>query len=212
MDRKEALTACTGVILAGGRNSRLPGIRKSFHEVGGARIIDVILALHRSLFQEVILVTNDPADFSDLDALIATDIDPSRCSLAGIHAGLFYARTPWIFVTASDTPFLSRELVLAVLERLEPGVDAVVPETGDGLFDHLCAAYSRECLPRIEANLARDRYFVRDSYRRNRCRILPLSRVRHIDPDGRSFFNINTPEDLEKAREMAGSRDLHGKE
>ena len=82
---------CTGVILAGGRNRRFPGINKSFQKVGTHTMLARIHTLFSMMFEEVILVVNEPALFLDIDALIVTDIDPSQCALAGLHAGLFHA-------------------------------------------------------------------------------------------------------------------------
>jgi molybdopterin-guanine dinucleotide biosynthesis protein A len=194
---------CTGVILAGGRNLRLPGIRKAFHDIQGRRVIDRIYAIFSRLFGRVILVTNDPVVFAGWDALIVSDIDPSRCSLAGIHAGLFYADTPWCFVTACDIPFLQEDLVRLLLSRIRPGIDVILPETGGGV-EPMLAAYSRECLPSIEKNLASGTFMIKRFFRKNRVDIVPLEAVKKVDPGMHSFFNINTPEDLEAARLMAG--------
>jgi molybdopterin-guanine dinucleotide biosynthesis protein A len=193
---------CTGVILAGGRNLRLPGIRKSFHEIGGLRVMDRIHGMFSRLFHRIILVTNDPAAYAGWDALIVSDIDPSRCSLAGVHAGLFYADTPWCFVSACDTPFLKEDLARFLLSRIRPGLDVVIPETEGGI-EPLFAAYSRECLPLIEKTLNTGNYKIRSFFRRNRVDVIPLARVRELDPGLTSFFNINTADDLQRARTMA---------
>ncbi|MFH1156024.1 MAG: molybdenum cofactor guanylyltransferase [Pseudomonadota bacterium] len=193
---------CTGVILAGGRNIRLPGIKKTFHEIQGRRVMDCIYGMFTSLFDRVIVVANDPGDFVEWDALIVSDIDPSRCSMAGLHAGLFYADTPWCFVSACDTPFLKEDLARHILSCIRPGIDVVIPETEGGL-EPLFAAYSRECLPLIEKNLEAGIYMIKRFFRKNRVDTIPLDVVRRIDPGMTSFFNINTPEDLETARQMA---------
>ncbi|MEZ4551609.1 MAG: NTP transferase domain-containing protein [Desulfobacterales bacterium] len=98
-------TACTGVILAGRLNTRFSGKNKAFIRFGDHRVIDHIYAVFRSVFDEIILVTNQPAAYLGFDLTIVTDIFAARSSLTGIHTGLFYARTPFIFVTACDTPF-----------------------------------------------------------------------------------------------------------
>ena len=70
--------ACTGVILAGGLNSRLPGKKKTFHRVGNTTMLEQIHTLFSRLFQEVILVVNDPEDFSQWDMMVTTDIIPAQ--------------------------------------------------------------------------------------------------------------------------------------
>lgn len=193
---------CTGVILAGGRNRRLPGIKKSFHEIHGTRIMDAIYGVFASLFDELIIVSNEPEAFVEWDALIVRDIDPSRCSICGVHAALFYATRPNVFISACDTPFLQPGLAEYLLGQVRPGYDVIIPETEGGL-EPLCAVYSKECLPRIEKNLREKQFMIKKAFRKNRIRIVPKEVIRTLDPEMTSFFNINTPEDLEKARQLA---------
>ncbi|MDA3898243.1 MAG: NTP transferase domain-containing protein, partial [Desulfobacteraceae bacterium] len=81
-------TACTGVILAGGLNKRFSGENKAFISFGNRRVIDNIYEVFRAVFDEIILVTNQPMAYLEWDVNIVTDIYPYRSSLTGIHAGL----------------------------------------------------------------------------------------------------------------------------
>ena len=101
-------TSCTGVILSGGLNKRFQGKNKAFINVGEHRIIDNIYEVFKSVFDEIILVTNSPMDYLDWDIHVVTDLYPVRSSLTGIHSGLFYAGNPFIFAAACDTPFLKK--------------------------------------------------------------------------------------------------------
>ena len=192
---------CTGVILAGGRNSRLPGIKKTFHEIGGKKIMDIIYEIFSSVFDEIIIVTNEPHEFAEWDGLIVSDIYPSRCSLAGIHAGLYYSSKKHIFVSACDTPFLKKELIVYILSLINPEFDVIIPETEAGL-ETLCAVYSRASLPIIEKNLKNRIYMVKKFFKKNRVKTISPKNIKQFDPEMSSFFNINTPEDLEKAKIM----------
>ncbi len=192
---------CTGVILAGGRNSRLPGIKKTFREINGIKIMDIIYEIFSLIFDEIIIVTNEPHEFAGWDGLIVRDIDQSRCSLAGIHAGLYYSSKKHIFVSACDTPFLSKELLHYILSCINSRFDVIIPETEAGL-ETLCAVYSRNSLPRIERNLKNRIYMVKKFFKKNRVKIISVKNIKKFDPEMNSFFNINTPEDLEKAKLM----------
>jgi len=196
---------CTGVILAGGRNSRFPGIKKTFHEINGKKIMDIIYEILSSIFDEIIIVTNEPHEFTEWDALIVSDIDQSRCSLAGIHAGLYYSSKKHIFVSACDTPFLNRELIVYILSQINPKFDVIIPET-EGGFEALCAVYSRDSLPAIEKNLQNRVYMVKKFFKKNRVKVISRKKIKKFDPDMNSFFNINTPEDLEKAKMMKAKK------
>jgi molybdenum cofactor guanylyltransferase len=190
---------CSGVILAGGLSTRLGGRNKARIEIGGKTVLDRLLATFENLFEEVILVTNDPASYLDKNLIIATDLFPERSSLTGIHAGLFTATRSHAFFSACDAPFLQASVVEAILERIEPGIDVVIPETDAGI-EPLCAVYSRNCLLAAERNLRRKQFRIRRMFKKLRVRTVSRKALSARDPELISFFNINTPEDLDKAR------------
>jgi len=193
----------TGVILAGGKNSRLPGEKKTFRKIGERTILDHIYKVFSSLFKEVMIVVNDPEAFAGWDMTIVTDIIPSKCALAGLHAGLFYASYPYVYATACDTPFLRQSVVEHIVGRIEKGYDVIVPRTDDGL-ETLSAAYSKECIPLIEEALKKDMYMIKKFFRPGKVKEIPITELRPLDPELQFIFNVNTPEDLERARIMAG--------
>ena len=79
--------------------------------VNGERIVDRLYRIFRETFAEIIVVTNDPIKYLDLDANIVTDLFPVRSSLTGIHDGLFHCRTPYAFFAWCDIPYLKKEVV-----------------------------------------------------------------------------------------------------
>jgi molybdopterin-guanine dinucleotide biosynthesis protein A len=200
-------STCCGIILAGGLNSRFKGQNKAFIEIDGIRILDRIYDLFKSLFSEIIIVTNHPLQYLEWDAKIVTDIYQERSSLTGIHAGLFYASAPYAFVTACDTPFLSAKTVKAIVEAIEPRFDAIIPETEDGL-EPLAAVYSKKCLQPIENQLKRRLFRIQHFFRKIPLKKISVVRLRRTDPALLSFLNINTPEDLENALQFLQDRPL----
>jgi molybdenum cofactor guanylyltransferase len=120
--------------------------------------------------------------------------------LAGIEAGLVAARHPLAFVAAGDMPFLTESVVGHLLERLERGgVLAVVPHYR-GRTHPLCAAYAGALLPRVGKAL--------DSGTRAVHEFLEgMDEVEYVGEELRRFgdpdlllMNVNSPEDLERAR------------
>jgi len=192
-------TACTGVILAGGLNKRFSGKNKAFINFGNRRVIDNIYDIFTSVFEEIILVTNQPMTYLEWNVNIVTDIYPVRSSLTGIHAGLFSARTPFIFVTACDTPFLKKEMVETVVSHIEPGVAVVIPETSHGT-EQLCAVYSKLCLSLMERQIKEKKFQIKKMFKKIRVKKIPETVLRDNDPELVSFFNINTAEDYSKAK------------
>ena len=192
---------CSGVILSGGLAARYDGTEKALLQVGGVRILDRIYEIYRELFDEIILVTNSPEKFLEWDLLIVADLFPIRSSLTGIHAGLFYATNPYAFISACDTPFLRKEMVETVIGKIEAQIDIVMPETSAG-FEPLCAAYSKRCLEAAQNNLEQEKLKITRTFRKSRIKTISEKVLRQIDPALRSFFNINTPGDLQQAEEM----------
>lgn len=184
----------TGIILAGGRASRLGGINKAFIEVGGERLIDRTLRVYRALFGEIIISTNSPLEYLEFDARIVTDIHRGKGPLGGIHAGLLHASCEQVFVSACDMPYLSEEFIRHMIAQAK-GYDLVVPVTANG-FESLHAIYSRRCLPVIESQIERGELKVSLLFRKFKTREIPVDEIRRFDPEGRLFSNLNRPEDL----------------
>jgi len=191
---------CAGVILAGGLSKRFGGRNKALMEWNGRPLLDHIRQAFGNLFQEIILVTNAPGRFADWDMTLVTDLFDVRSSLTGIHAGLFYACQPFTFVTACDTPFLQPALIRLLLGSTGNKADVVIPQTEMGL-EPLCAVYSQRCLQPITQRLQQGDLRVRSFFRQVRVVHVNEDRLRRVDPDLESFYNINTPADLAQAQQ-----------
>jgi molybdopterin-guanine dinucleotide biosynthesis protein A len=194
--------SCTGVILAGGQNTRFNGKDKAFIHVGQRQVLDRILDIFSDLFDDIILVTNEPVKYLTWDVMLATDIFPFRSSLTGIHAGLFFTANPYVFITACDMPFLKKDVVKAIIGSIEPGMDVIIPETSAGL-EPLCAVYSKNCLKSAEHNLRQQQLQIQQFFKNVRVKKIQESELRKKDPRLISFFNINTPEDRDRAEKIA---------
>lgn len=193
--------ACTGIILAGGESKRLNSVEKSNLLVGDRRIIERMMTVYEKLFREIILVSNHPTTYLEWDAVIVKDIYTRRSSLTGIHSGLFYTKTDHAFIAACDTPFLKTELVKAIIQRIDSSVDVVIPRTDAGI-EPLFAVYSRRCLQTVRHALERNDLKIRNIFKKLKVKEIPETVLRKMDSGLVSFFNINTPDDLEQANRM----------
>ena len=108
---------------------------------------------------------------------------------------------PYAFISACDTPFLKKEVVETVIGKIDNKIDIVMPETSAG-FEPLCAAYSKRCLESAQNHLEQEKLKVIKAFRKSRTKTISEKVLCKIDPDLRSFFNINTPDDLQRAEEM----------
>lgn len=192
---------CTGVILAGGQNKRFNGQNKAFLRIGEKRIVDRLLDVFAKRFDQIVLVTNDPTAYMDVDALIVSDHYSVRSSLNGLHAGLFAATHEHAFFAACDTPFVQGALIRRVLESIERKADIIIPSTSAG-YEPMFAVYKKTCLPTMKWQLEHGRLKIDGLFRKVRVKTVVENDLREADPELISFFNINTPEDLVQAEAL----------
>jgi molybdopterin-guanine dinucleotide biosynthesis protein A len=187
----------TGVILAGGQSSRM-GSNKALLPYRGGRFIESIQRQLTGMFEELLLVTNTPEQYSFLGCRMVPDLYPGMGALAGLHAGLYHSRTPHIFAVACDMPYLNESLIRALLARRHQA-DVVIPESGQGL-EPLHAVYGRGCLPAMEQALLSGRRRIISFFPHTRVHTFASDHVATIDRTFSSFSNINTPADYFELR------------
>jgi molybdopterin-guanine dinucleotide biosynthesis protein A len=197
-----------GIILAGGLGTRMGYSKKAFIEINGRTIIDRLLSVYRPIFREIIIAAREKDDFRDMGFTVALDRFDARSSLTGIHAGLTKMTTSHGFFSACDAPFLQAGLVESLLSKVTPDADVIIPLKEDGYREPLCAVYSKRCLKFIEAQLKRDDYKIIQFFEHVNVKEVPVSQLKQDDPDLISFFNVNRPEELANAEELAREREL----
>ena len=197
--------AVTGIVLAGGMSRRL-GRDKAVETIEGQSLISRVLDSLSPVAQELVVVVNNHEREEELalpdSVVVAVDIYPDTGSLGGIFTGLSASSNHWGFVVACDMPFLNLELLEYLLSQ-RGGHDVVVP-----VIDHrpepTHAAYSRVCLPAIETRLRANDLKIAKFFDDVRAKYVSQRNIEDLDPGGLSFFNVNTEEDLTRARMLAG--------
>ena len=192
--------AVSGIVLAGGQSSRL-GMDKSFVNANGQPLIEHVVAKLTKLSDDVIIVTNSPENYNHLEAKLVGDIYPGKGSLGGIYSGLRAATNAHSLVVACDMPFLDLNL-LRYMILLASGHDVVIPRIG-GFPEPLHAIYSKSCLEPIDRLLARGGLKIIDFFSEVRVHYVEEDEVDIFDPQHLSFFNVNTPNDLEEVKKLA---------
>lgn len=193
----------TGVVLAGGRSSRM-GMDKALVQVGGKRLIERVVETLRDLFPEVLIVADRVGRYQDLGGKIVTDLLPGKAVLGGIYTGLKFASSPKAFFAACDMPFLNPTLITSLTDQAE-GAEVVIPEA-QGELHTLHAIYAKACLPFIEEDLRANRLKVTGFFSHVRVTVVPEEVLRSFDPDLLSLLNVNTPEDLTLAEQLVHER------
>ena len=188
-------------IVAGGKSSRM-GTDKAFVKLDSKpmiqHVIDRITGLGQS---ETILITNQPSAYEQFGLPIFTDVYPDKGSLGGIYTAITYAQHPYILVVACDMPFLNSNLLRFMVSQITEDIDIIAPRV-EGYPQGLHAIYNKTCLLPIQERLDANRLKIIRFYDDVRVRYLDESAYETYDPDGLSFTNLNTPDELDDARQQ----------
>ena len=197
----------SALIFAGGRATRLGGLNKALLDVGGASIVERILAGLGPLVEERVLLANDASLADQPDVRLIFDPEPHAGVLPALAAGLAAAEGDLCLAVACDMPFVSRRLFEYMLEvQQRDDADVVIPRT-TGFLEPMHAVYRRlPTLQAIRAALQRGDQRMISYFAAVRVREMDEAEWRSIDPQGTAFFNVNTAEDLAEARRIAAEQ------
>jgi len=195
----------TSIVLAGGKGTRL-GKDKLLEVVGGRpllqRVIDSLIPVSRRILVVIAQGQGRPAvEARQARVDCIQDVYPGKGVLGGLYTGLSTSDSEHSLVVAGDMPFLNSSLV-QYLVSAAPAFDVVMPRL-NGLIQPLHAIYSRDCLPPIQEQLERNQLQIRVFLDKVRVKYVEEAEIDGFDPRHLSFFNVNTPDDLGKARDIA---------
>jgi molybdopterin-guanine dinucleotide biosynthesis protein A len=194
----------TVAIMAGGASSRM-GTDKAFVPLLGKPMIEHILDRTANLGQDTtLLITNSPHDFAYLKLPIYTDHIPGKGPLGGIYTALHHSPTNDVLAVACDMPFLNPALLRYMIGlRSEDGssFDVIVPRV-NGYPQGLHAIYRTTCLQPIRETIDSGKLKLIGFYENVRVRYLDEVEYEPYTPGKRSFYNINTPEELQAAQNL----------
>lgn len=190
----------TGVILAGGKSARM-GVDKAFLKVGRDEMIRRIAEELKKVFAEVLISGGSEEAHRQLGLKVVADLIKGGGPLSGIHATLQCMSYRNGLVVACDMPFINADMARFMINQIGD-YDVAVPRHGIHL-QPLFAVYSKSCIPAIEESLLASRYKVADFYSMVRVNYVNEQYLRQFADIDFTFFNVNTPSDLNKARVMA---------
>jgi molybdopterin-guanine dinucleotide biosynthesis protein A len=207
----------TAIVLSGGKSTRM-GTNKSFLKIGDKTIIERLRDLLQSMFKEVILITNDPDEYTFLSLPVYEDIFRYRGPLAGIHSGLKHSKTNPNFIISCDLPFMTKQMINYLIEYKTDKIITVAK--ADGFIQQLAGKYSKDCLSPSEKILQdginnENRDIVQ---RKRRCNVLSLIELvgAEIIPaeslpfyNEDLYFNMNRTEDYNLLLEKISLVDKH---
>jgi molybdopterin-guanine dinucleotide biosynthesis protein A len=189
-----------GIILAGGQSRRM-GKNKALLQLPGNEQFTFVEHLAHTLdacCSEILLVVRDQAAAAEYDTVpnvrLVLDKIPGYGPLMGIYSGLSAIQSSHALVIAVDMPFLQPAMLTFLLSQ--PLTDALLVPVVNDAPQVLCAIYPQNILPPIEERLSQGRRDPRSLLDEPNVTYIDEARLREIDPQLRSFININTPEEL----------------
>lgn len=197
----------TGAILAGGLSRRLGQDKTALRLAGKPLALWVAEAL-APVVTKSWLITNQPVAHVVFGLPLATDLQPFLGPAGGILTALGLSRTPWVLVAAVDNPFLAPALLgeLAVRAR-RLSRPAVICRSARGL-EPFPGIYATRLMPQLQEFLLAHRRILH-FLEIHRPQIITETEVAALDPEGQSFFNLNTPADQARAEAcLAGQTSL----
>jgi molybdopterin-guanine dinucleotide biosynthesis protein A len=196
----------TSIILAGGKSLRL-GQNKALQVIDGKSLIQWVVDRLAIISTEIIIATAHGEEIPCSSAVrikTVADIYPGKGPLVGIYSGLIASFNPRAIVVGCDTPFLSVGL-LEYMTQISPTFDVVVPRIKKKV-EPLCAVYSKSCLAPIQELLEQDELGIRKLFSMVKVKYVEEDEIASLDPEHLSFFNINSQDDLDRARKLAVER------
>lgn len=183
------------------------GENKAFIPLGNQPMIAHVLArLAQVGAAETVIITRSPSLYEDFDARVINDEGAGHGALNGIYSALCLCETPYIIVVGCDMPFIDPAWIQWIYD-IRADYDAVVP-VFDGLPQSLHALYHRRCVKSFAEQLTNKVYRMESALEHINTHFIPEDLCRARDSSGKTFFNINTPDDLKRAKAMVAESSL----
>ncbi|BDC36386.1 molybdenum cofactor guanylyltransferase [Candidatus Methanoliparum sp. LAM-1] len=199
----------TGIVLAGGKSLRL-GIDKSFIKINGRMLIELVVQRLTECVSDLIVVVDEMKKKEDVEKVlksynisIVVDSVKDFGPVAGIYEGLKHAKTEYCGVFATDLPFLNKDLINFFFQSCK-GFDAAITVWNEKYREPLHAVYRRDPMMRackVSIDKNSKKIFSCVKLLKN-VNYIPIELIKKIDPELKSFFNINTKEDINLIRQQ----------
>jgi molybdopterin-guanine dinucleotide biosynthesis protein A len=194
----------SGFVLAGGKSTRM-GQDKAALTLNGRTLLEHALAALHGVCRDVSILGRH--DLYGSLAPVYEDIFPGCGPLGGIHAALSNSQTQFNLIIAVDTPFLVPEFLSYLAERAITSAAVVTTPEIDGYTQPLCTVYSLDFLTIAERALRLGNYKIVPLFPAGRTLVIKQSELRRFAFAADMFENLNTPEDLARARRRFSGQD-----
>jgi molybdopterin-guanine dinucleotide biosynthesis protein A len=191
MGLESMIEDCTAIILAGGNSQRM-GRDKANLLLGEQTLLQRVIATMQQVFPFVIVSVRQPRPEINLPQVCDEQLNAGP--LAGLVASLSRITTPWAFVVACDMPFVE-PAVVELLAKFRCQYQGVVPVVQDHP-QPLAAFYASSCLAVMRESLLTQDKSLRGVLKQLDVCYVDQTGMLDADPHLRSFFDLDTPQDI----------------
>ena len=190
-----------GTVLAGGKSQRF-GEDKSQVKLEGKLLLDYILSEISSEFREILIVSNNKIDFKNSEKIsIIEDFKKGLGPLGGVLSAMKWVKEnnkdyKWISTFPADTPFFKKEILQKFYDEIEIEKSRLFFIKSNKTRHNIFGLWSIDLLDKLEEDLNKGDRKVELWANSVGVKVIDMD-FKDIDP----FFNINTKQDLEKAKE-----------
>ena len=180
----------TGIILAGGKSSRM-GQDKGLTDFRGKPLIQYSIDILKQFTDQILISSNNP-EYIRFGYPLISDIYQDCGPIGGLHATLSASKTDWNVVLGCDTPFIKADLILSMTDIIN-NQDAIIPKHQRGI-EPLSGIYHKRTSLVFEVNLKNGKYKLQNTIKEINTEYFDVSELLKSIPY--IFTNINTPDNL----------------
>lgn len=182
-------------ILAGGAARRMSGADKGLVEYDGVAMVERVIRAVAPSVEQVVIISNNPGGYSRFLVPVYEDLIRGMGPLSGLYTAFEVTGASELLLVACDMPLVSTEMIEFILARASLPGDAVIPLV-EGREQGLLAVYRSSAIEKFRERIIKgDIQF--DEFRRGLDKShIGEDELMSIEPDLRSFINVNSPEDI----------------
>jgi len=189
----------TGIILAGGKSSRM-GTEKGLVVFKNKALIHYAIDTLMGLCDEILISTSSSV-YNHMGYPIVSDLIPDSGPMVGIYSSLIVSKTEDNLVLSCDMPFVTPR-IFGYLENAGRSAYICVPWYEHDHYEPLCGVYKKSALKDFERFFKKKNFKLPDLYRETNFSAL---KVNDLDPPlpQHYFLNINDLDDLSLAEKLS---------
>ena len=181
----------TGIILAGGKSSRM-GEDKGLVLLNGKPMIQYVIEALKEVVSNIIIISNN-ASYNKFGVPVYSDIIKNKGPVGGIYTGLYHSTTELNFCISCDVPMVSSDFIFWLLNK-SGNASITLPMCKDKVHQ-MIGVYSKQVLSYFKESAEKEHLKLSQVNKNMACKIIDIEKE-YANFDELIFSNINTKNEL----------------